>query len=1490
MAEVPIDLDGDKAPAPEEGQAPEAVASPEAQATITFAGLNRNPGTYPESVEVFNELFVLLSEGYITANQFAEFTAVDPIAHSPSLARTMIIMGAMNRDQPASLASSYLFLKGGHESATDVQYFLADLHQPINSLCYRLENLFLNDKRDNIFEQQLTYLCSSLAKRLGAVNFFDHLLTTIMVVYDHKKLPMMSTKKGQIDDLIGIIESKLASLKFGPLAEYQTGDFTRLYQQNYRDKKSKEVADNALSPMVKDLGPNLELQARTAISIPAYQKLKDGVRPNLVLKCIRQLERHIDDTTRENVADQRARHLKDLRDVIDGVDSVEKLMPALSDYTQLFAPPKGDPAAATETQRTIWKLVSEKFKSLIKNPDELVVAYMRNLRDIKFFPHHAATFIREEAVRQRGAFSQRLIDLEPPASFSLALMYLDSKASGQGAIFETLQNLLFAPNLTIAQRNKYIIQSGILINSIQPSATAINAFKKAMLKAQDLDSNAESYYAYITQVLIFAKQELAVINAVLAEVKGQVTSNRRKAEKAEAEASARAVEQAARETRQALERERIAAERERAASERAAADRTATSSDTQSDSPSGSTESTKASDGPKLTLNDFNQIIRAHLEANQDLANLERSSVSLKSFPPALTDIALEVFLDDEKLAAFPLDTPRLVPVEEGSPLAFFGVTHLSFTQRNDHFDFACVFGNERFLNGFHLDVQKFDFTSPTEIFKTYPWLEPIFSTEVLRHFAELNGLGTEDLNLEQVRILLGLDKFVIILPPRAVPAPPTDPPDGAAPGPDGDLDPAPQAPKESPETINTREFTAENYDSFLELYLALEDAGVAKSTQESFADLKAAFEELRYSTNVSTTISPLGLEYPRSEMPEGHPLKPYIKSIYLSNVPQSEAVIKGLEIRPELLHEDISDSNLIYVHVELPDGREVTVHACVIPPTYKVYILGVDEETYLNDEAKDKVFIMLQHLILEAYHSAVACDYDTSRRSASGRKHGTGGGAWESKIRTLVDEITKRELPVLVVLNPRKPAEHSNDPGEPHVPGPRLRPRSRQEKIDEIFKRLSCASNPSATLAAHGLLLRGSDYLRAQYANDARGVFPREAWDATGHLKKEYERIYVPVDSQEKVAEVLYGLAHNRLYTPTTDPEDAIFYFNQAIEEGIPAAEAFQQLLVTGPLKADDPNFAFHMKARALFRSHEDTGIINFKQIYEYIEEQARELGLDVTPEKIVRALFTLSTFDPRDLNIATSGATEIRFPYLPSTTDLPNDFIFTKEGYETDPDIDLDIIKVIAGNRARIVENGLVGIRGNNRSDALNFAAQVQTRFHNPALGSEVNLAPRARALLVWEFADGGHPAYTLLDTARSKIKPKPISGAETLRSAPVVNRAAQKAKSENHSGVHTDFSNVQDWSAQELRRLAELGVLTLGVDEHGKTTITSSRPVARKRIVIFEEEQVGYKQLASDPVNFEEYLAFLHRQGEAIPAGIEFDPELAKIQHIFRDLLAA
>lgn len=1481
MAEVPIDLDGDKAPAPEEGQAPEAVASPEAQAAITLAGLNRNPTIYPESVEVFNELFVLLSEGYVTANQFAEFTAVDPIAHSPSLARTMIIMGAMNRDQPASLASSYLFLKGGHESATDIQYFLADLHQPINSLCYRLENLFLNDKRDNIFEQQLTYLCSSLAKRLGAVNFFDHLLTTIMVVYDHKKLPMMSTKKGQIDDLIGIIESKLASLKFGPLAEYQTGDFTRLYQQNYRDKKGKNVIASILAPIVESLGPNLELQSRTAISIPAYQKLKDGVRPNLVLKCIRQLERHIDDTTRENVADQRARHLKDLRDVIDGVDSVEKLMPALSDYTQLFAPPKGDPAAATETQRTIWKLVSEKFKSLIKNPDELVVAYMRNLRDIKFFPHHAATFIREEAVRQRGAFSQRLIDLEPPASFSLALMHLDSRASGQGAIFETLQNLLFAPNLTIAQRNKYIIQSGILINSIQPSATAINAFKKAMLKAQDLDSNAESYYAYITQVLIFANQEPAVINTVLAEVKGQVTSNRRKAEKAEAEASARAIEQAARETRQALERERLAAERERAAAERAAADRTATSSDTQSDSPSGSVESTKASDGPKLTLNDFNQIIRAHLEANQDLANLERSSVSLKSFPPALTDIALEVFLDDEKLAAFPLDTPRLVPVEEGSPLAFFGVTHVSFTQRNDHFDFACVFGNERFLNGFHLDAQKFDFTSPAEIFKTYPWLEPIFTTEVLRHFAELNGLGKEDLSLEQVRILLGLDQFVIILPPRAAMLDQLQ--GGQAEGPQ-------QGPAESPETINTRSFTAENYDSFLELYLALAEAGVARAVPESFEDLKDDFEELRYSTTVSTTISPLGLEYPRSEIPEGHPLKPYIKSIYLSNVPQSEAVIKGLEIRPELLYVDISDSNLVYVHVELPDGREVTVHACVIPPRYEVYILGVGEETYLNNEAKDKVFIMFQHLILQAYHSAVACDYDTSRRSASGRKHGTGGGAWESKIRTLVDEITKRELPVLVVLNPRKPTDQSNDPGEPRKSGPKLRPRSRQEKIDEIFKRLSCASNPPATLAAHGLLLRGSDYLSAHYANDARGVFPREAWDATGHLKKEYEKIYVPVDSQEKVAEVLYGLAHNRLYTPTTDPEDAIFYFNQAIEDGIPAAEAFQQLLVTGPLKAGDPNFAFHMKARALFRSHEDTGIINFKQIYEYIEEQAGELGLDVTPEKIVRALFTLSTFDLRDLNIATSGATEIRFPYLPSTTDLPDDFIFTKEGYETDPDIDLDIIKVIAGNRARIVENGLAGIRGNNRSDALNFAAQVQTRFRNPALGSEVNLAPRARALLVWEFADGGPAAYTLLDTARSKIKPKPISGAETLRSAPVVNRAAQKAKSENHSGVHTDFSNVQDWSTQELRRLAELGVLTLGTDEHGKTTITSSRPVARKRIVIFEEEQVGYKQLASDPVNFEEYLAFLHRQGEPIPAGIEFDPELAKIQYIFRDLLAA
>ena len=1469
-----------------------ASSAESAPAPDPLLGLNRKPANHVEAVAVFEKLFALLEAGQITPAQFEEFDVGKSI--TPSMALTMVVIGGLDNNSLGTKILNYLLLKSGYKLDPEVQPALADRSQPLEHFQFDLEKVLVKENRDGQFGINLSYICLALARHMSLEDFIDYLIETIIVAYEYKNLPFTSTRKGQMDDLVAIVESKLPSIKYGNLAQYEANSFTRRYKTKYRNEKVKDVVGASKFQIVKSFDSACQLAKSPRINLSRFRQVAVAERrPVIIAACVKQLEQLAEATEKEGMIEQSKENIEAIKSVIGEISSLEQLLPVFKAYTKFFEDSKLAPLHSPANRQLIWKLLTDKFQALIKDPNALLVAYMMELRDIDNFPKHALGLLRDEAVSQRFSFAQKLINLNPPASFGLALTHIL-----RPSILETVEEMLFSSKLSIEGRQRHLIQAGIFIN-VDHAKTAINIknFRKAILKAPDLEANTEKYYAYITQVLVFAGQPASVIKGFLSEVKSII-----------GKAQNRAAKQLTRETKGATHS---------AMSSTDPADVSDEDSDDSRQRPSGSGETASVSseklsfDDPappspedldppntvKLSAKELNRIVRARIDATPTLEDLGRRSSSLSSCINDLEAALTELLLDDDKLATLSLTEPTALAIDGGSPLAMLGITTINIIRTEDHFDFQCVFGAEaqvdgqnRYLNGFRLENDTGSLSAPTEIFAAYPWLEPIFSTEVLRHLAEHTGLGTNELSLNHIRILLGLEAYI---PPALAPrAALLEELQGSGESGSAAESNDVKSATESPETLNTREFTDENYDSFLELYLALTEDGLADAIPGSFSELRSAFEALRYDTNVSTPISPLGLEY---EVPKAHPFKAYVDSIYLSNVPQSAEVIRGLSIRPELLHENIEDSNLIYVHITLPSGKEVTVHACVIPPVppepYKVYILGVNEETYLNEDTKDKIFIMFQTLILEAYHSAVACDYDSSRRSTSARKHGTGGGSWERKIRTLVDEMTKRELPVLIVLNPRKPSEQSGESGETHEPGPRLRPKSRQEKINEIFDRLAASSHPSATLAAHGLLAKGSDYLGAHCVNDVRDAFPPEAWDATGHnLSGEYERIYLPIASQERVAEVLYGLAQDRLYTPEEDIEEFVEFLHSDIAAGSSPAEAFNGLFAIGHLSSENPNFAFHMKARALFHAHKEIGIINFQQLYEYIAEQSEAMKIVVTPEKIVRALFTMSTFNPSKLNIATSGATEIRFPYLRSETDLPNDFIFTKEGSETDPDVDIDIIKVIPGNCARIVENGLVGLRGKNRSSEMNFAAKIQSRFHNPALGSEVNLAPRARALLVWEFADGGHPAYTLLDTARSKTKPKPISGAETLRSAPAVTRAAKKAKAENHSGLHTDFTNVQDWSPQELRRLAQLGVITLSTDKDGKPTITSSRPIARKKIVIFEGEQVGYKQQASDPVSFEEYLAYLHQHGEPIPAGIPFDPELAKIQLLFREILAA
>ena len=283
---------------------------------------------------------------------------------------------------------------------------------------------------------------------------------------------------------------------------------------------------------------------------------------------------------------------------------------------------------------------------------------------------------------------------------------------------------------------------------------------------------------------------------------------------------------------------------------------------------------------------------------------------------------------------------------------------------------------------------------------------------------------------------------------------------------------------------------------------------------------------------------------------------------------------------------------------------------------------------------------------------------------------------------------------------------------------------------------------------------------------------------------------------------------------------------------------------------------------------------------------------GLEsATVKEIYQALRGISYLNPDQLKLATSRPVDYRLAYRfrEGGKEMPTDTLFTK-GYEVGTGIDMEVVQVIAGNRARMSRESELWLRGDNRSEEMDFASKVQNRLVRSK--TEVDLSPRARALLVWEFLDQDAErkyAFAYLDTARDALDPesltKIIPASERLKNFARVQTKADQAFRENFSGKHTDFDDHRKWSRSALRKFEEHGILELEKDGVGRITGIkkgSVKNITRKRILILEEEQVGYRQFRFDPATFTDYMDYAQSEG-LLDEGFNYESKTAQIQKV-------
>ncbi len=799
----------------------------------------------------------------------------------------------------------------------------------------------------------------------------------------------------------------------------------------------------------------------------------------------------------------------------------------------------------------------------------------------------------------------------------------------------------------------------------------------------------------------------------------------------------------------------------------------------------------------------------------------------------------------------------KVIEVEENSILSRLGIKALRF-RKTKSFDVEFLFAGDEpapFYGGVHLNDQG---VPSSENFRAEQLLKAILELEAIRHFVRIMMAGEEVQdagNLDVLR-LLGLE---------AMPAPEPDP----QPNPPDDPKNPPDNPKPKNETHN---FILENWQAFEEFMEHLENTGDVKMP---FKHLHALASSLAAKIQMDKAIPNFGVTV---EMPFGHMLSPHVQSLDFYDPTNTREILRKLEINPAVIHVDSLDkldAYLVRINVRIA-GADEQISACIIPPTNRVYFFGVDPDEIIDNERSEP--LALTHMILQAFKMAVMRDDDPEVTHA-GSHPGGSKRRGAIHINRIITEATRTSYPPIVTSWKTKPGRQDSS----GIKQGRFPTENLQEYTRDILEKIAVADTLETGLISAGVRMRAAELWRLlpQSKEIPRHKFPD---------------IYMPIDNPEVVEKLLQIYREQKL---VGIPEEQDWFLNFIHREGVSEADAFAALdFITGRVKnpgapAWEVNPYFRVRCAKNYRGPNPYG--QFLSQVLAICQNDHAIGPQTSLAEVYQALRGASILDPENVKIATSGAADFRFPYRfrEGGKEMPAKKLF-KDGYEVQGNIDLEVVKIIAGNRARMSAVSEIWLRGDNRGEDMNFASRIQSRMSDKT--AEVDLRPRARALLVWEFLnDEGEEqyAFSFLDSARDSLDSENpgsvIPAAQRLQRFPKIQTVSNRVLIENATGNHTDFDNPGRWSKSELVSMEMQGIFTLERDGSRIIGIQpgSIKRIQRKKILILTDEQVGYRQFRFKPATFADYMEFAHKEN-LLDASFGYNPRLAKIQKVIYELL--
>ncbi len=842
---------------------------------------------------------------------------------------------------------------------------------------------------------------------------------------------------------------------------------------------------------------------------------------------------------------------------------------------------------------------------------------------------------------------------------------------------------------------------------------------------------------------------------------------------------------------------------------------------------------------------DYSQLIKARLSEDLPDDFKERAINSLVSLLANLRSGANTIMKNPSD---FELSVTEsfIVNCESGSVLtSFFGVTAIQFSP-TANFDVELIAGEARYP-GFYL-ANDGGVICP-DAFKNHAELKNVFEVEILRLFCEKFVGEMDGADLNTILILLGLKEYVPSVSDMEIESEGFS--DAAESESDSDnleLDKAAAFIKENADRYNRFSEMVQSSDGF-------EISGDwSKDLYPQLVNLKSSF------VNCKTLAPDNGVAV---NPPEGHPMAHYVDQILFYNISRTESILAELGINTSYFGENVSDAYLCRVSVKMEDGSNEFLNAFVVPPSHDVHIVGISTESMEAD--KDKFHLSLSHLIVESLSMAVSRDYDIDSTRATSNVNG-GDGGWNEKLREAIDFTTEAGFPFMVFSGSSQSDSNSNSEVVGHVGNvvAPAYPERRAAVHEEVF------GDPDSLLA-RGVFIDVKDALRFDGFPDPH--LPGEAWanrNGSRCVKGRYGEVHVPVREKEELEKIFEIMRDGRMIE-SVDLETEVECFNELLNEGGFAAQVFADMIEGSEL---DTTFVAKCKNR-----YEGNPNENYKALFGEILEENFELN----PLDLFKAFMALRPINPAKLRIPVDLAANYRLPFRFS--EVPEegcDSIFEADG----------VLAVIEGNRARISETSELFIKGHKRSSEMTYAAKIQSEFREEKSGSQINLDIRTRALLVFAFADGA-AAFRYLSSVQSVDNEgnNGVSSVDVLKAQSDVRTAIASCLNEN--GEHSDFSDLRGWSVVELERLVKEGVIRLEENENtGETEIVLLKEIDSKKVVIFTEEDVGYRQFQNKPTNYAEHLAYVYNECEGsdlLPEGFEdCDPETLRIHSLIYDKL--